>query len=160
MKKPLFFLKAWREVKGLSQNSLAEKAGLTQAAISNIENGRQDPTLSTLGRLAESLEITPAELLSRPPQFSRKLSRQEIDRIARLVVSDKRGDDPFENRVADVVAALVIKKLQAHRVPGARRNRGKRWNVAGRSLVVRQIYPELLLRQILLRLDRLLARPS
>ncbi len=50
-------LAAWRKAVGLSQAELAERAGVRAATISDIENGRLDPRLSTLRALAEALGL-------------------------------------------------------------------------------------------------------
>ncbi len=55
-------LKAWRKYFGLSQRELAERAGLTQAQVANIENGRQIPRADTLLKLSDALGVA-AELL-------------------------------------------------------------------------------------------------
>jgi len=56
-------LKKWRAKKQLSQGDIAKFLGTDRAYISNIENGRMNPTLSTLEKLAQSLDITVDELL-------------------------------------------------------------------------------------------------
>ena len=43
--------------KGLSQNQLAELSGVPQATIARIENGKSNPTLSTIVKLAEALDV-------------------------------------------------------------------------------------------------------
>jgi XRE family transcriptional regulator, regulator of sulfur utilization len=45
-----------RKEKGLSQADLAKAAGITQAAMSGIENGNR-PNPETLQRLSEALEV-------------------------------------------------------------------------------------------------------
>lgn len=52
----------WRAKRGLTVRELAEKSGLTQAAITRIETGKTKPYLSTLGKLANALEIELEEL--------------------------------------------------------------------------------------------------
>ena len=47
----------------LTQEELATRAGLDQAAISDIENGDANPTLRTLGRLAAGLGVAADALL-------------------------------------------------------------------------------------------------
>ncbi len=47
-----------RRVLGLSQERLAEKAGLTQAKISRIEGADSVPTLPLLRRLARALDAS------------------------------------------------------------------------------------------------------
>jgi HTH-type transcriptional repressor of puuD len=51
--------KAIRELRkqsGLSQKELAQKASITQAALSQIENGKR-PGIQTLKKISEALEI-------------------------------------------------------------------------------------------------------
>lgn len=50
-----------REEKGLSQEELAELAGMAHARISRIETTKDNPTLKTLGKIIEALEISPLE---------------------------------------------------------------------------------------------------
>ncbi len=59
-------LRTLRTAKGLSQQELAEKAGITQAAISRIEAGLHDPRYSTVVRLAAVLGVDPAQLAEDP----------------------------------------------------------------------------------------------
>jgi transcriptional regulator with XRE-family HTH domain len=52
-----------RRSRHLTQEELAEKAGITALTVGYIEQGRQWPKLSTLKRIAKCLNVTPAELL-------------------------------------------------------------------------------------------------
>lgn len=52
-----------RKEKGMTQNDLAEKLGLTSQAICNYEKGIREPNLDTLKKLATALEVTVDELL-------------------------------------------------------------------------------------------------
>lgn len=57
-------LKALREGKGLTQATLAKKAGVTEAYVSMIESGeRKAPSLPVLRRLATALGVPVTELL-------------------------------------------------------------------------------------------------
>ena len=52
-------LKSLRELKGLSQNELARRAGINRPTISELESGRQqDVTVETARRLARALEVS------------------------------------------------------------------------------------------------------
>ena len=57
-------LKAWREYLELSQSELAEKAGMTQPAIAQLENADSDMREATLKKLASALGIDPHQLKS------------------------------------------------------------------------------------------------
>ena len=56
-------LKKLRLSKHLSQGDLANKLEVDRAYISNIENGRMNPTLSTLEKISKALGISSSELL-------------------------------------------------------------------------------------------------
>ena len=47
-----------REAEGLTQKQLANKTGIAQADISRLENGTANPSLKTLKRLADGLNMT------------------------------------------------------------------------------------------------------
>jgi transcriptional regulator with XRE-family HTH domain len=48
---------------GLSQEDLAERAGLHRTYISSLEQGRRNVAVHNVVRLAEALDIDPADLV-------------------------------------------------------------------------------------------------
>ncbi len=56
-------LRKLRLRKEMSQVHLATALGVDRAYISNIENGRMNPTLSTLEKIANALGVSSSELL-------------------------------------------------------------------------------------------------
>jgi len=56
-------MKKIRERKHLSQGDICRKLGVDRAYISNIESGKQNPTLSTIEKLAKALGVSIDELL-------------------------------------------------------------------------------------------------
>ncbi len=50
-------LKSLREARGISMRSLARSSGLSANALSMIERGRTSPSVSTLNKLANALEV-------------------------------------------------------------------------------------------------------
>lgn len=57
-------LKFIRETRKMTQAGLAKEADLTQATIANLESGRKSPSIETLEKLAEALDIHIATLFS------------------------------------------------------------------------------------------------
>jgi transcriptional regulator with XRE-family HTH domain len=55
-------LRRLRDAKGLSQDALAADANQHQGLISEIENGRANVELDTLGKIAAALGVPPREL--------------------------------------------------------------------------------------------------
>jgi transcriptional regulator with XRE-family HTH domain len=56
-------LKRLRILNALTQAELAEKAGLTTAAVARIERDEAEPRPTTLRKLAEALGVQPRELI-------------------------------------------------------------------------------------------------
>ena len=46
-----------RKSQGISQEQLSERAGISAQYVSNIERGKENPTLDLLLRLAEALRV-------------------------------------------------------------------------------------------------------
>ena len=55
-------IKALRKQRGWSQEQLAERVGISTQYVSNIERGKENPTLDMLLRLAGALKVSPAEM--------------------------------------------------------------------------------------------------
>lgn len=49
---------------GLSISAFAEKVGITQANMSNIVNGKSNPKMETLEKIAKALGVSVVELFS------------------------------------------------------------------------------------------------
>lgn len=120
-------LGAWRRHCGASQQELAARAGLRQAALSRIERGTFAPSLRTLFRLADALRLTPGRLLDEdPPRPS--LGRFGEDAVARAVVNgERRGLAREQRTLADALASHLAPALMASLAPGARRARRTGW---------------------------------
>lgn len=56
-------LRRARERRGLSQEALADLAGLHRTEISHLERATRDPRLSTIARVAHAVGVRPADLL-------------------------------------------------------------------------------------------------
>jgi transcriptional regulator with XRE-family HTH domain len=64
-----------RQRRGLSMNSLAARSGLSQATISGFESGNANPTLESLLRMAEVLDVDLGEILTEAIKGRSKGSR-------------------------------------------------------------------------------------
>jgi len=60
-------LRVWREHRGLTQAVLAERAGVSQAAIAGIERGKREPSVSLLRKLADILQVDMDDLVAPVP---------------------------------------------------------------------------------------------
>lgn len=59
-------LREVREKAGISQEKLAELAGLHRTYVSSVERGKRNISLQNIERLAEALETTMAALMPDP----------------------------------------------------------------------------------------------
>jgi DNA-binding XRE family transcriptional regulator len=50
-------IRAWRKHKQIKMNELAKKVGISSAYLSQIENGKRNPTIDTLKAIAKKLNI-------------------------------------------------------------------------------------------------------
>jgi transcriptional regulator with XRE-family HTH domain len=56
-------LKRQRTLKAVTQAQLAERAGVTTATVARIERDEIEPRMTTLRKLADALDVEPAELV-------------------------------------------------------------------------------------------------
>jgi len=65
-------LRRLRNAKGLSQDALAYEAEVSRSYLSQIEKGAFYVSLNIIGKLADALEVEPAELLKLPPKGTKR----------------------------------------------------------------------------------------
>jgi len=56
-------IKFYRAKLGMTQEDLARKAGINRSHLANIERQALNPSLTTIDRLAEAIDLTASELL-------------------------------------------------------------------------------------------------
>lgn len=115
-------LQLWRKNRGMSQALLAQKAGVPQPNLSDMERGEKEVSLRTLRALALALEIKPGLLADGIGPETEKplaLTRGRLERVAQAVAAGKPLADTEENRLAQGIARLVKSRLRAagHRPP-------------------------------------------
>ncbi len=57
-------LQRLRKTKGLSQEELSLRSGLDRTFISRLEGGQRQPTISTLIKLAQALNVSAASIVA------------------------------------------------------------------------------------------------
>ena len=71
-------LKEIRKARGLTQEALAEQVDLTPQYLSRLEGGRQSPSVETVAKLAEALQVELRELFDLDHQGSVKDVRVKL----------------------------------------------------------------------------------
>ncbi len=69
-------LRRERESRGVSMNEVAQRSGLSQSMISLVERDLRNPTLDTLLRITDALEIDLRDVLTEAMKAAGKLGRK------------------------------------------------------------------------------------
>lgn len=98
--------------RGMTQAELAQKAGIPQPNLSNIEKGRQDITISTLRRIAYGLGVEIADFFQKAVRIKNKrylsLSRSFLERMACAIATNEKANlSRKEQRVARLFQGLI-----------------------------------------------------
>jgi len=76
-------IKSVRIQKGVSQMELSLRSNLSQSFIANIEKGKKQPSVLTLIRIADALEVKPQNFFSEHYDFDTK--EQTKEKIKKLL---------------------------------------------------------------------------
>jgi transcriptional regulator with XRE-family HTH domain len=98
-------LRAFRELRGLTQSQLGERAGLRAASVSHFETGQRVPSLASLVKLADALNVSVDSLLGRAPVEA----RAEVDPI---FLRASKADAQTLDTVRRVTEALLKRRDQ------------------------------------------------
>jgi transcriptional regulator with XRE-family HTH domain len=111
-------LKRIRKVKGLSQEALADKAGIDRTHVGNIENCRNSPGLDTLSRLSDALGIDIQELFAIDEDEDEKTPLDRLNEVFPHIrryqeLASKFGiDDIFQDNGGKLLQTLIITDLK------------------------------------------------
>lgn len=64
-----------RLAKGFTQEGFAEKSGVTQQYVSDLERGRRNPTIVTLYHLAQALGVSHVDLVAPDDESLRETAK-------------------------------------------------------------------------------------
>lgn len=95
-------LRELRRAKGMTQAELADASGVSQPAISQIENGTRSMDIQWMRSLSRVLDCNPADFLERDDNPD-QLTADERDFIARYRAADQKGRETLSRIAAAVV---------------------------------------------------------
>jgi transcriptional regulator with XRE-family HTH domain len=102
-------IRAFRLQKGLSQGDIEKKTGLLRCYLSRVENGHTVPSIDTLSKIAQALDLSIAQFFaddSLGHQFdTRKLSDEEL----RFLTQIRRYSSNLNDSDRKLLLAMVKK---------------------------------------------------
>ncbi|MBN9496286.1 MAG: cupin domain-containing protein [Alphaproteobacteria bacterium] len=98
-------LRGLRERAGLSQRALAQKVGLSAPAISMIESGRTSPSVGTLKRVLDGLDISLADFFAReiPVETEHFYRARELTEIGEKGISYRQVGRNLKQRPLQIL---------------------------------------------------------
>ena len=93
-------LRKFREMRRMTQSEMGARADIAAASISHFETGQRTPSLETLVKLADSLNVTVDALLGRAPV-------ENAARIDPVFLQASRADADTLETVRRVTAAIL-----------------------------------------------------
>jgi transcriptional regulator with XRE-family HTH domain len=103
-----------RRARGLTQEDLAARIGLATQSLSNLERGKTMPTIATLMRMAEELDMPVASFL---PTRGPGKSDQRLSSEAQIAAMLDCLSDQEVKVAAGLIAVLVRMYEDANRKP-------------------------------------------
>jgi transcriptional regulator with XRE-family HTH domain len=97
----------WRKLKGLKQEDLAERIGISPTALSNIENGVSKPDIERLEDIADALEIEVSQLLTNPQQMFTFNNSPQSNGVIYSSNSQSNVDKDLLDRVVAVMEKIT-----------------------------------------------------
>lgn len=109
-------IKSYRTDRGLSQGDIEKRTGLLRCYLSRVENGHTVPSLETLAKIAEALEISLAEFFpaGTTPQDREKkkmlgeMSEDEIRFLGEIKKYSSTLSDGDKKLVLDLIRKMAI----------------------------------------------------
>lgn len=111
-----------RKMQGLTQSQLAERVGITQAFLAEIEKGRKRPSLEVLEKLCDALGCSADYLLGITPNRQYKVLQEcesETTLLSRGITTDMLNEIATRNISPDELK-LAIKLAQTLKDEGGK----------------------------------------
>lgn len=105
-------IKRIRTAKNLSQKEVTINAGLDTAQYSRIENGKTDPSVNTLERIAKALGITLAELFASTDEL-KEINSLDKSLMEKVALMESLSDEEKQTIYTMLDAFIGKRKLKA-----------------------------------------------
>lgn len=105
-------IKKIRQLKGLSQQAFAELLELNRGVISSYEEGRAEPKIESLLKIAKILNLTTDDLLSKPVTINKITNFSEIEHL--IPSKEKENISVYELDKTNQVQNFDLQKILAN----------------------------------------------
>ena len=102
------FIKDIRKEKGLTQEQLAEKLGVSQKSVSRWETGKTMPDYSLLPVICEVLEINVAELLGAERISGDSVPKKQVTAMAQNMILLVNNKSHVRKIVGAILSAVIM----------------------------------------------------
>lgn len=105
-------IKEVRKEKGLTQEELAQKCGLSKNGIWNYENNKRTPTVNTLKQIANALDIPFSELLNiNPLSESSNLYMNDNESLIEVIPKTNTVNNDLTKFDTDILICECITRI-------------------------------------------------
>jgi transcriptional regulator with XRE-family HTH domain len=101
-------IKRIRTAKGLSQKEVLNASGLDKAQYSRIENGKTDPSFSTLEKIAKALGVSLSELFATTDEI-KEVNSHDKTVMEKVALIESLTDDE-KNTIYSMLDAFIGKR--------------------------------------------------
>ena len=102
-------IRAYRLQKGLSQGDIEKKTGLLRCYLSRVENGHTVPSLDTLSKIAQALDLPIAQFFA-DDSLGRQLNTQKLsDEELKFLTQIRRYSTSLNESDRKLLLAMVKK---------------------------------------------------
>jgi transcriptional regulator with XRE-family HTH domain len=102
-------IRAYRLQKGLSQGDIEKKTGLLRCYLSRVENGHTVPSLDTLSKIAQALDLPIAQFFA-DDSLGREFNTQKLsDEELRFLTQIRRYSNNLNESDRKLLLAMVKK---------------------------------------------------
>ena len=100
-------IKELRKVKQLSQQEIADKIGIDRAQYSRVETGKTEPTITSLQKIAQALEVDIADFFKNDESYNiNSYDKTMIEKI-RLI---EELDEPQKQSLYTIIDTAISQK--------------------------------------------------
>ena len=107
-------IKRIRKEKGLTQQEVADSSDMLVSTYSRLERGGSSPSLSTMIRIADALEVNITELLDSPLIKDKSLAKK-IEKVESL--------SEYNKNVANIMLDSIIEKDRLEKLQEVKMNK-------------------------------------